>query len=115
MYKYLKSHEWFCDGKIGISDYAQHELGDIVFVELPEVGTVLKAGESFATIESVKAVSEIYSPVDGEVVSVNEALVDDPAAVNKDAKNSWLVEVKATKESADLLAEADYQEYLKTL
>ena len=87
-FKYTKDHEWIelagDRGKVGITDYAQQQLGDVVYVELPEVGAKLKQGQSFGTIESVKAVSELYSPVAGEVVEVNAALKDKPEAVNAD-------------------------------
>ena len=85
--KYTKDHEWIEldgeNGKVGITDYAQQQLGDVVYVELPEIGAKLKQGQSFGTIESVKAVSELYSPVTGEVVEVNTALRDKPETVNK--------------------------------
>ena len=85
-FKYTKDHEWIeltgDSGKVGITDYAQQQLGDVVYVELPEVGAKLKAGQSFGTIESVKAVSELYAPVAGEVVEVNAALKDKPEVVN---------------------------------
>ena len=87
-YRYTKEHEWIradgAIGTIGITDYAQHELGDVVFVELPKVGTQLKAGQSLGTIESVKAVSEIFTPVSGEVTETNPALVDAPEKINSD-------------------------------
>ena len=81
-------------GKVGITDYAQQQLGDVVYVELPEVGATLKQGESFGTIESVKAVSELYAPVSGEVVEVNTALKDKPEAVNANPHESWMIVVK---------------------
>ena len=88
-YKYTKDHEWIeiagDSGKVGITDYAQQQLGDVVYIDLPEVGTRLKAGQSFGTIESVKAVSELYAPVAGEVVEVNSALKDKPEAVNTES------------------------------
>ena len=94
-FKYTKDHEWIeltgDRGKVGITDYAQQQLGDVVYVELPEVGAKLKQGQSFGTIESVKAVSELYSPVTGEVVEVNTALKDKPETVNKDPHASWMV------------------------
>src|SRR5437773_8880213 len=99
-YKYTKDHEWVQlagdRGKIGITDYAQQQLGDVVYVELPDVGVKLKQGQSFGTIESVKAVSELYSPVSGEVVEVNSALKDKPEVVNKDPHASWMIVVKLT-------------------
>src|SRR5262249_33785818 len=91
--KYTADHEWIelsgDRGKVGITDYAQQQLGDVVFVELPEVGATLKQGQSFGSIESVKAVSELYAPVSGEVVDVNSALKDKPEAVNTDPHATW--------------------------
>src|SRR5262249_24991028 len=107
--KYTKDHEWIDlsgdRGKVGITDYAQQQLGDVVYVELPDVGARLKQGQSFGTIESVKAVSELYSPVTGEVVEVNAALKDKPEAVNADPHASWMIVVKLTNpgEAAALL------------
>ena len=98
--KYTKDHEWVkIDGgtaKVGITDYAQKQLGDVVYLELPDVGRTLKKGEVFGTIESVKAVSELYSPVDGEVTEVHSALVQHPEEVNKDPHDSWMIAVKVT-------------------
>ena len=114
-YKYTKEHEWVelsgDRGKVGITDYAQQQLGDVVYVELPEVGARLKQGQSFGTIESVKAVSELYSPVTGEVVEVNSALKDKPEAVNKDPHGSWMVVIKLANagEAGSLLDLAQYQ------
>ncbi len=101
-YRYTKQHEWVkVQGDvatIGITDYAQQELGDVVFVEMPKVGAKLKSGSSFGTVESVKAVSEIYSPVSGEVTETNSALVDAPEKINKDSHNSaWLIKVKTRR------------------
>ncbi len=113
--KYTKDHEWIDlsgdTGKVGITDYAQQQLGDVVYMELPEVGAKLKQGQSFGTIESVKAVSELYSPVSGEVVEVNTALKDKPDAVNKDPHGSWMVVIKLSNagEAASLLDAAQYQ------
>src|ERR1700757_1229031 len=96
--KYTKDHEWIDlagdHGKVGITDYAQQQLGEVVYVELPEVGTRLKAGQSFGTIESVKAVSELYAPVSGEVVEVNGPLRDKPEAVNSDPHGTWMIVLK---------------------
>src|SRR6266513_878686 len=114
--KYTKDHEWIDlngdKGKVGITDYAQQQLGDVVYVELPEVGAKLKEGQSFGTIESVKAVSELYSPVTGEVVEVNSTLKDKPEVVNKDPHGSWMVVVRMTNpgETAALL---DHDAYAK--
>ncbi len=109
--KYTKDHEWIAlageKGKVGITDYAQAQLGDVVYVELPEVGAKLKQGQSFGTIESVKAVSELYSPVTGEVVEVNSALKDKPETVNKDPHGSWMIVIRMTNAGeADALLDA---------
>jgi glycine cleavage system H protein len=118
-YKYTKDHEWIelagDRGKVGITDYAQQQLGDVVYIDLPEVGTKLKAGQSFGTIESVKAVSELYSPVAGEVVEVNGALKEKPETVNADPHNSWMIVVRLTNaaESTGLLDAAQYQDLVK--
>ncbi len=96
--KYTKDHEWVrsdsAEATIGITDYAQAQLGDVVFVELPAVGRTIKQGEVFGTIESVKAVSELYAPVSGEVVAVNDALSTSPETVNKDPHGAWIIKVK---------------------
>ena len=117
--KYTKDHEWIeltaDQGKVGITDYAQKQLGDVVFVELPEVGAKVKQGQSFGTIESVKAVSELYSPVTGEIVEVNSALKDKPETVNKNPHESWMVVIKMTvpSEAAALLDAAQYEALVK--
>ncbi len=97
--KYAKSHEWArleADGTvtIGISDHAQEALGDIVFLELPEVGRTVKAGEEVAVVESVKAASDIYSPISGEVIAINQPAADAPESVNADAYSAWLFKIK---------------------
>ena len=118
-YKYTKEHEWVDlageRGKIGITDYAQQQLGDVVYIELPDVGTTLKQGQSFGTIESVKAVSELYAPVTGEVVEVNASLKDKPETVNADPHGSWMIVVRLTNpsESGALLDAAQYQDLLE--
>jgi glycine cleavage system H protein len=118
-FKYTKDHEWIeltgDSGKVGITDYAQQQLGDVVYVELPEVGAKLKQGQSFGTIESVKAVSELYSPVAGEVVQVNTALKDKPETVNKDPHGSWMVVIKLANpgEAGALLDATQYQDLVK--
>ena len=118
-YKYTKDHEWVelsgDKGKVGITDYAQAQLGDVVFVELPEPGTKLKQGQSFGTIESVKAVSELYSPVTGEVVEVNGALKDKPESINGDPHASWMVVIKLANpgETSGLLDASQYQDLIK--
>lgn len=96
--RFAESHEWVrIDGTVavvGISDFAQHALGDIVYVDLPEVGDRVEAGEEFGAVESVKAASDLFSPVSGEVIEVNEALEDDPGMINKDAFSSWIMKVQ---------------------
>ena len=115
--KYTKDHEWvrFDDGgaAVGITDFAQRQLGDVVFVELPEIGRHLKQHEVFGTIESVKAVSELYSPVDGEVTEVNATLVQNPEVVNKDPHGSWMIAVKVTGGDGDLLDATAYTDLTK--
>jgi glycine cleavage system H protein len=118
-FKYTKDHEWIelngDNGTVGITDYAQQQLGDVVYVELPEIGARLKQGQSFGTIESVKAVSELYSPVTGEVVEVNTALKDKPETVNKDPHASWMVVIKLSNpgEAGALLDATQYQDLVK--
>jgi glycine cleavage system H protein len=117
--KYTKDHEWLAlageTGKVGITDYAQAQLGDVVYVDLPDVGTRLKQGQSFGTIESVKAVSELFSPVSGEVVEVNTALKNKPEAVNADPHGSWMIALKlsAPAEAESLLDAAAYEALVK--
>ena len=117
--KYTKDHEWIDlsgdTGKVGITDYAQQQLGDVVYMELPEVGAKLKQGQSFGTIESVKAVSELYSPVTGEVVEVNAALKEKPEQVNTDPHGSWMIVVRLTNggEAAGLLDAGQYESLIK--
>jgi len=118
-FKYTKDHEWIelegDKGKVGITDYAQQQLGDVVYVDLPEVGARLKQGQSFGTIESVKAVSELYSPVSGEVAEVNTALKDKPETINKDPHATWMVVLKLTNpgEVDALLDATQYQALIK--
>jgi len=113
--KYTKDHEWVrLSGdmaEVGITDYAQQQLGDVVYVELPEVGSRVTAGQSFGSIESVKAVSELFAPVGGEVVEVNNAVKDHPEAVNKDPHSSWMIKVRVSNpgEAVALLDSAQYQ------
>src|ERR1700720_5036981 len=118
-YRYTKEHEWIkmdgAAGTIGITDYAQNELGDVVFVELPKIGTQLKAGQSLGTVESVKAVSEIFTPVGGEVTETNPALVDAPEKINSDPHGSaWLIKIRLAdpKEPASLMDAAAYEAYV---
>jgi glycine cleavage system H protein len=118
-FKYTKDHEWIeldgDRGKVGITDYAQQQLGDVVYVDLPEVGARLKQGQSFGTIESVKAVSELYSPVSGEVAEVNTALKDKPEMTNKDPHATWMVVLKLSNpgEVGALLDATQYQTLIK--
>jgi len=110
--KYTKSHEWVKeeDGLfvIGLTDYAQHALGDIVFINLPEEGDDVAAGESFSDVESVKAVSDVFSPVTGAVAAVNEELLDNPALVNEDPYEAWLIKVENVTDTEDLLDAEGY-------
>src|SRR5215475_8504247 len=118
-FMYTKDHEWIDltgdRGKVGITDYAQKQLGDVVYIDLPEAGTRLKAGQSFGTIESVKAVSELYSPVAGEVLEVNGALKDKPEGVNSNPHGSWMIKLKLADASAtgDLLDASQYADLVK--
>lgn len=118
--KYTKEHEWLkVEGNkaiIGITDYAQHALGDVVFVELPKIGDSLELGKSFGVVESVKAVSEIYAPVAGTVTAVNEAILDAPETVNLDAfGEAWMIEVELADLSQldDLLDAVQYEAFLQ--
>lgn len=113
---YAKSHEWVViDGDtatVGISDFAQSELGDLVFVNLPEPGDEVAAGEAFADVESVKAVSDIYSPISGTVAEINEELLDAPEMINEDANEAWFIKVEGVSEqSDDLLSPEEYETY----
>ena len=118
-FKYTKDHEWIelagDRGKVGITDYAQQQLGDVVYMELPEMGARLKAGQSFGTIESVKAVSELYAPVSGEVVEVNADLKSKPETVNSNPHATWMIVLKLSDpaEIATLLDAAQYTELVK--
>lgn len=113
---YAKSHEWVViDGDtatVGISDFAQSELGDLVFVNLPEPGDEVAAGEAFADVESVKAVSDIYSPISGTVAEINEELLDAPELINDDANEAWFIKVEGVSEqSDDLLSPEEYETF----
>ena len=113
MKKYTKSHEWIEEQEdgtilIGLSDYAQGELGDIVFIKLPDAGITVKVDEAIAEVESVKAVSEIYSPVAGIITEVNEELLANPAKINEDAVNTWLFKAKDVSAFTELLEESEY-------
>jgi glycine cleavage system H protein len=113
--KYTKDHEWVSvdgdHGTVGITDFAQQQLGDVVYVELPEVGTTLTVGQPFGTIESVKAVSELFAPVSGTVVDVNTALKDRPDAVNSAPHDTWMIKVQLGNpgDVAALLGAAEYE------
>ncbi len=118
-YKYTKEHEWVhADGAqatVGITDHAQHELGDIVFVDLPQIGSQVTKGQTFGSVESVKAVSDIYSPVSGEVTAINELLAKNPEKLNEDPHgDAWLIKVKLGNpgEINELLSAPDYQTYV---
>lgn len=117
-YKYTKEHEWIHlqgnTAEVGITNYAQESLGDIVFVELPKTGADLAAGKSFGTVESVKAVSELYSPASGKVTAINEALNQSPEMVNKDAHSAWMIkiELKNPKELDGLLSADQYEAFV---
>jgi glycine cleavage system H protein len=118
-YRYTKEHEWIKidgnTGTIGITDHAQSSLGDIVYVDLPKVGTELKAHQSFGSVESVKAVSDIYSPVNGKVTAVNDELTSSPEKINSDAHASWFIKVEITDPSAaDAMMDATaYEAFVK--
>lgn len=117
--KYTKEHEWIrvdgTTGAIGITDFAQQQLGDVVYVELPDVGSTITAGQVFGTIESVKAVSELFAPVTGEVVEINASLKDRPDLVNSQPHDSWMVKVKLANSSdvASLMDAAAYQQLIQ--
>ncbi len=116
--KYTKEHEWIkVDGNnatVGITDYAQHSLGDIVFVELPKVGAGLTQGKTFGTVESVKAVSDIYAPASGTVTAVNDELSNAPEKINQDAHGAWMVKMTVSNpaELKSLLSSADYEKFI---
>jgi glycine cleavage system H protein len=113
--KYTKDHEWIRidggQGRVGITDYAQKQLGDVVFVELPQIGAKVTAGQPFGTIESVKAVSELFAPVSGEVVAVNDTLKDKPESVNDQPHSAWLVDIRLSDpaEANALLDSTQYE------
>lgn len=117
--RYTEDHEWVTVSgdtlKVGVTDYAQDQMGDIVYVELPEVGAAFDKGEEFGTLESVKAVSELYIPLGGEVVAVNESLGDGPELINQDSYANWIIEIKPSDKSEleQLLTEDAYRELLK--
>jgi glycine cleavage system H protein len=118
-FKYTKDHEWIKltggDAEVGITDYAQRQLGDVVYVELPDVGKTVSKGDVFGTIESVKAVSELFSPVSGEVTAVNTELSAHPELVNTNAHGAWIIKLKPSKaaDEADLLSNEQYEALIK--
>ncbi len=115
--QYTKDHEWVkiegAEARVGITDYAQKQLGDVVYLDLPEVGRSVKKGESFGSVESVKAVSDLYAPVDGEVVEVNSSLSEHPELINKDPHGAWMIVLKVAGSGEDLLDAAQYAELTK--
>jgi len=116
--KYTKDHEWVrlsgSEARVGVTDYAQRQLGDVVYLELPDVGRTFNKGDVFGTIESVKAVSELYCPVTGEVTEVNSKLMEKPEAVNSDPHGSWMIVLKTGGgEDAELLDAAQYADLTK--
>jgi len=117
-YKYTKEHEWIhANGNVatvGITNHAQESLGDIVFVELPKPGAQLQAGKSFGTVESVKAVSDLYAPASGKVTEINEALNQSPENINKDAHSAWMIKMELANPSElnSLLSADDYEKYV---
>ncbi|MEN3008895.1 glycine cleavage system protein GcvH [Pseudothermotoga sp.] len=120
MMRFTKTHEWVkVEGKIaivGISNHAQEKLGDVVYVELPQVGKIVKKGEAFMSIESVKAASDVYAPVSGKIVEVNQKLSNQPELINKDAEGEgWLVKIEIVdlKELSDLLDDEAYRRFCK--
>lgn len=118
--KYSNDHEWVkveADGSvlIGLTDYAQNALGDLVFVNLPEAGDSVSAGDPFGDVESVKAVSDVLSPVNGTVQEINEALLDSPESINQDPYGAWLIRVSDAEGMDELMDAAAYEAYLNTL
>lgn len=115
--KYTKSHEWvkFEEDKsllVGLSDYAQNELGDLVFINLPQEGDEVEAGESFGDVESVKAVSDVYSPAQGEVCAVNEELLDSPQLINESPYEAWFIRIKNPNAIEELMTAREYEAFL---
>lgn len=113
--KYTKEHEWIsADGSIGITDYAQQSLGDIVFVELPKPGSEITAGKTFGSVESVKAVSDLFAPASGTVTEVNGDLATAPEKINQDANGSWMIKIKLKNpgELNALMSAADYERFI---
>jgi glycine cleavage system H protein len=116
-YRYTKEHEWIeidgSKGTVGITDYAQNSLGDIVFVDLPKVGDKVEAGKIFGSVESVKAVSDLYAPASGTVTAVNEELANAPEKINADANKTWMLKLDLDGAASDgLLSAADYEKFI---
>jgi len=111
--RYTKTHEWIKEENgvvtVGLSDFAQQELGDLVFVNLPQVGDAVTAGEAFADVESVKAVSDVYSPVTGTVCEINEALLAAPESINQDPYGAWFIRVENVTGSVETLSAEEYE------
>ena len=116
--KYTKSHEWVKEEGglyvVGLTDFAQDALGDIVFINMPEEGDDVASGESFADVESVKAVSDVFSPVSGTVAEVNQGLIDEPALINQEPYEQWLIKVKDVSDTEELMDAAAYEEFCAT-
>ena len=117
--KYSKSHEWVkmtgdAEAVIGLTDYAQDQLGDLVFVNLPEEGDSFEVDEVFADVESVKAVSDVLSPVAGTIEAINEELLDSPQMINTDPYEAWLVKMVEISESTDLMSADEYEDFIKS-
>lgn len=115
--KYTKSHEWVLENEdgtvtVGLTDYAQQELGDLVFVNLPGTGDEVAAGEAFGDVESVKAVSDVFSPVSGTVAEVNEELLDAPQLINETPYEAWMIKVENISDSEELLSAAEYEAFI---
>ncbi|MBR4164899.1 MAG: glycine cleavage system protein GcvH [Lachnospiraceae bacterium] len=116
--QYSRSHEWMSQeddiAVVGITDFAQHELGDVVFINLPEVGDEVTAGEAFGDVESVKAVSDLISPVSGTVLEINEELLDSPELLNDDPYANWIIKVENVSDTEELLSAAAYADFCET-
>lgn len=118
--KYTKSHEWvkFIDEStalVGLSDYAQSELGDLVFINLPEEGDTVEVETAFCDVESVKAVSDVYSPVSGEVIEINEELLDNPEMVNEEPYDAWFIKVGNITQKSELLSKDEYVKFIESI
>ncbi len=117
--KFTRTHEWVKytenkKAKVGLTDYAQQQLGDLVFINLPEEGDAVTAKETFCDVESVKAVSDVYSPLSGTISSVNEDLMDAPELINEKPYEAWIAEIEDITDTADFLTEEEYEAFIKT-